>query len=59
MNFRRLYRFALMAASGGFLLQATSCKTQAMDTLFSTVVPALTSALTDAITAAITNGLAT
>jgi len=54
-----VYRLALMAVTGGLLLQTTSCKTQALDTFFSTVVPALTSAVTDAITAAITNGLAT
>jgi hypothetical protein len=56
----RLYRLVMLAATGGMLFQATAgCKSQALDTLTTSVVPALSSALTTAITAALQSGAAT
>jgi hypothetical protein len=54
----RLFRYLMLAAGGCMLFQTgTSCKTMAMDTFFSSVVPALTSAFTSALTSAITGAV--
>ncbi len=55
-----LYRLILLVAAGGMLFQTTGgCKSQAIDLLLSSIVPAVTTALTTALGGALTSGITT